>query len=229
MEIRLQKELEALKNNLFKMATLVEESIGDSVQSVVSGDPEFAKKIFEKRGEINSTQIITDSVCLKLLAFGRPIASEFRFVSTALKVNTDLGQMGEKAVKIAERALSLNEECQMRSYVDISQMAEIAQSMVKDALDAFVDRDPNFARSVLERDDLIDKLNDRVIRELLTYLMDDPMRIPRVIDLMTVCRCLERIGDHATSIAQDVIFMVNALPAKQPCQWCNNRKLKPET
>ncbi len=215
MEILLQKELEALKDNLFKMATLVEESILDSVQSAVRGDPEFAKKTFKKRGEINSMQGSIDNVCLKLLAFGQPIAADFRFVSTAMKITTDLGQMGDKAVKIAERALGLNQEHQMRSYVDISRMAEITQSMVKDVLDAFVNRDPNFARSVLERDDLIDKLNDQVIRELLTYLTDHPMRIARVIDLMTVCRCLERIGDHATNIAQDVIFMLNALPVKR--------------
>lgn len=215
MEICRQKELEALKDNLFKMATLVEETIRDSVQSFVRGDPELAQKTFKKKGEINSMHISTDNMCLKFLAFDQPMAKDFRFVSTAMKITADLGRMGDQAIKIAEHARSMNQEPQLESYIDISRMAEIAQSMLKDVLYAFVNRDPNFARSVLERDDLIDKLNDQAMREFLTYLTDDPMSIARVIHLMTVCRCIERIGDHATNIAQDVIFIANALPVKE--------------
>jgi phosphate transport system protein len=142
------------------------------------------------------------------------MAADFRFISSAMKITTDLERMGDQAVNIAERAISLNQEPQLKPYLDIPRMAEIAQSMVKDVLDAFVNRDSKLARSVCERDDLVDRLNDQVIRELLTYMTDDPKTIPRTVHLMIVCRCLERIGDHATNIAEDVIFMVDALIIK---------------
>jgi phosphate transport system protein len=118
--------------------------------------------------------------------------------------------MGDQAFNIAERAISLNQEPQLKPYLDIPKMAEITQSMVKDVLDAFVNRDPKLARSVCERDDLVDGLNDQVFRELLTYMEGDPLTITRAFHLMIVCRCLERIADHATNIAEDVIFMLDA-------------------
>ncbi len=209
METHLQKELEELKENLLKMATLVEETIRDSVQSFVRRDSELAREIFKKRDEINSIQVSIDNICLKLLAFEKLMATALRFISMAMKITTDLGRMGDNAVKIAEHGLSLNQEPQFKPYIDISKMAGIAQSMIRDVIDAFVNRDSNLARSAWKRDDLVDKLNNQVMKELLTYVTEDPKNITRAVRVMIVCRCLERIGDHAANIAEDVIFMVD--------------------
>jgi len=209
-----QMELEELKENLLKMATLVEEAINNAVQSLVQRNSELAKKTFKGEEHINKLEITIEDMCLKLLALRQPMAGDLRFITSAMKIITDLERIGDQAVNIAERAISLNEEPQLKPYIDIPRMAEIAQSMVKDVLDAFVNRDSKLARSVCERDDLVDGLNDQVFRELLTYMISDPKTITRAVHLMIVCRCLERIADHATNIAEDVIFMVDALVIK---------------
>jgi phosphate transport system protein len=213
-ETHFQRELETLKENLLKMATLVEEMIRDAVQSLVKRDSEFAKKTMEREEQINTMEIAIDEMCLKLLALRQPMATDLRFITSAMKIVTDLERMGDQAVNICERSVSLNQEPQLKPYIDIPRMAEIAQSMVKDVLDAFVNRDSKLARSVCERDDLVDGLNDQVFRELLTYMISDTKTITRAVHLMIVCRCLERIADHATNIAEDVIFMVDALVIK---------------
>jgi phosphate transport system protein len=210
METHFEKELQELKENLLKMAALVEKAIGDAVQSLVKRDSELAKKTFEGEDRINAMEIGIEDTCLKLLALRQPMAADLRFITSAMKITTDLERMADQAVNIAERAVSLNQEAQLKPYIDIPKMAEIAQSMVKDVLDAFVNGDSKLARSVCERDDLVDGLNDQVFRELLTYMNSDPQTITRAIHLMIVCRCLERIGDHATNIAEDVIFMLDA-------------------
>jgi phosphate transport system protein len=211
METYFQKELEELKEDLLKMTTLVEEAIRDAVQSMVKKDTELAQKASKKENQINSMKIAIDNMCLKLLALRQPMTVNFRFITSAMKIIADLERMGDQAVKISERAISLIQEPQLIPYIDIPKMAEIAQSMVKDVLDAFVNRDSKLARSVYERDDLVDKLNDRVVRELLPYMTSDPKTTARAVHLMIVCRCLERIADQATNIAEDVIFMVDAL------------------
>jgi phosphate transport system protein len=196
------------------MATLVEGTIHDAVQSLVKRDSDLANEIFKREKQINDMELVIDEMCLKLLALRQPMAVDLRFITSAMKIITDLERMGDQAVNIAERALSLNQEPQLKPYIDLPRMAEIAQSMVKDVLDAFVNRDVQLARSVCERDDLVDGLNDQVVRELLTYMMSDPKTITRAVHLMIVARCLERIADHATNIAEDVIFMVAALVIK---------------
>jgi len=214
METHLQKELQELKENLLKMAALVEEAIRDAVQSLTERDSDLAQKTFGFEDRINRLENTVDDMCLKLLALRQPMAADLRFITSAMKIATDLERMGDQAVNIAERAISLNQEPQLKRYIDIPKMAEIAQTMVKDVLDAFVNHDPKLARSVCERDDLVDGLNDQVVRELLTYMMSDPKTITRAVHLMIVCRCLERVADHATNIAEDVIFMVDALVIK---------------
>ena len=213
-ETHFQKELEELKGNLLEMAALVEESIRDAVRSLVKRDSELAQQTFAKEDRINSLEIVIDDMCLRLLALRQPMAVDLRFITAAMKIITDLERMGDQAVNIAERAISLNQEPQLKPYIDIPRMAEITQSMVKDVLDAFVTKDSKLARSVCERDDLVDGLNDQVFRELLTYMVSDPKTTPRAVHLMIVSRCLERIADHATNIAEDVIFMVDALVIK---------------
>ncbi len=205
-----QRELETLKESLLKMAALVEEAIQDAIESLVKRDSELAKKTFEGEDQINAMEITIDDMCLKLLALRQPMAVDLRFITSAMKIVTDLERMGDQAVNIAERAVSLNQEPQLKPYIDIPRMAEIAQSMVKDVLDSFVKGDSKLARSVCERDDVVDGLNDQVFRELLTYMISDPKTITRAVHLMIVSRCLERIADHATNIAEDVIFMVDA-------------------
>jgi len=213
-ETHFQKELEELKESLLRMAATVEEAIRDSVQSLVRRDSELAQKTFGFEDRINKMEIVIDDMCLRLLALRQPMATDLRFITSAMKIITDLERMGDQAVNIAERAISLNQEPQLKPYIDIPRMAEIAQTMVKDVLDAFVNRDSKLARSVCERDDLVDGLNDQVVRELLTYMVSDQKAINRAVHLMIVARCLERIADHATNIAEDVIFMVLARVAK---------------
>lgn len=214
MQTHFQRELGELKENLLRMATLVDKAIQDAVQSLVKRDSELAQKTFEGENQINALEITMDEMCLKLLALRQPMAIDLRFITSAMKIVTDLERMGDQAVNIAERAISLNQEPQLKPYIDIPRMTEITQSMVRDVLDAFVNRNSKLARSVCERDDLVDGLNDQVFRELLTYMISDPKTITRAVHLMIVCRCLERIADHATNIAEDVIFMVDALVIK---------------
>jgi phosphate transport system protein len=214
METHFQKELEELKGNLLKMAAIVEEAIRDSVQSLVKRDSQLAEETFKMENQINDMENTIDEMCLKLLALRQPMAADLRFITSAMKITTDLERMGDQAFNIGERAISLNQEPQLKPYIDIPRMAETAQSMVKDVLDAFVNRDSKLARSVCARDDLVDGLNDQVVRELLTYMMADPKTIARAVHLIVVARCLERIADHATNIAEDVIFMVDALVIK---------------
>jgi phosphate transport system protein len=214
MDTHFQKELAQLKENLLKMATLVEETIRDAISALMNRDSEMIKRTMEKEDKINAMENAIDEMCLKLLALRQPLATDLRFITSAMKIVTDLERMGDQAVNIAERAASLNQEPQLKPYIDIPRMAEIVQTMVKDVLDAFVNGDSKLARSVCERDDLVDGLNDQVHRELLTYMMSDPKTTPRAVHLMIVSRCLERIADHATNIAEDVIFVVDALVIK---------------
>ena len=214
MDTHFQKELTQLKENLLKMATLVEETIRDAISALMNRDPEMINRTMAKEDKINAMENAIDEMCLKLLALRQPLAADLRFITSAMKIVTDLERMGDQAINIVERASSLNLEPQLKPYIDIPRMAEIVQTMVKDVLDAFVNRNSKLARSVCERDDLVDGLNDQVHRELLTYMMSDPKTIPRAVHLMIVSRCLERIADHATNCAEDVIFMVDALVIK---------------
>jgi phosphate transport system protein len=214
VETHFQKELDELKERLLKMAAMVEEAIRDSVQSLVKRDSNLAQKIIEGEDRINKMEIAIDEMCLKLLALRQPMAADLRFITSAMKITTDLERMGDQAVNISERAIALSLEPQLKPYIDLPRMAEITQSMVKDVLNSFVNRDSKLARSVCERDDLVDGLNEQVMRELLTYMISDMKTISRAAHLMIVARCLERIADHATNIAEDVIFMVDALVIK---------------
>ena len=214
MDTHFHKELETLKESLLKMATLVEEAIRTSIRVLVERDSDLAQTVFRGEDEINTFENTIEDMCLKLLALRQPMAVDLRFITSAMKIVTDLERMGDQAVNIVERAVSLNQEPQLKPYIDIPRMAEIVLSMVKDVLDAFVNRTSKLARSVCERDDWVDGLNDQVFRELLTFMISDPKTITRAVHLMIVSRCLERIADHATNVAEDVIFMVDALVIK---------------
>ncbi len=214
METHFQQELNRLKEHLLKMAGLAERAISNAVESLVKRDTPLAERTIAEDEAINKMEIIIDEECLRLLALHQPMAADLRFITSALRINTELERIGDQAVNIAERVMSLNQEPQLKPYIDIPRMAEITQSMVKDVLDAFVQKDVALARSVCERDDEVDGLNDQVFRELLTYMISDPKTITRAVHLMIVSRCLERIADHATNIAEGVIFMFKALVIK---------------
>ena len=214
MQTHFQQELNKLKENLLKMAGLAERAISNAVEALVKRDTSLAEKTIAEDEKINRMEILIDDMCLKLLALHQPMAADLRFITSAMRINTELERIGDQAVNIAERVISLNQEPQLKPYIDIPRMAEITQSMVKDVLDAFVNGDAHLARSVCERDDQVDGLNDQVFRELLTYMMADSKAIARAVHLIIVSRCLERIADHATNIAEGVIFMVKALVIK---------------
>jgi phosphate transport system protein len=214
METHLQQELNKLKERLLQMAGLAERAISDAVEALVKRDTSLAEKTIAEDGKINQMELRIDDMCLKLLALHQPMAADLRFITSAMRINTELERIGDQAVNIAERVIALNQEPQLKPYIDLPRMAEIAQSMVRDVLDAFVNGDAQLARSVCERDDQVDGLNDQVFRELLTYMMADSKTITRAVHLIIVSRCLERIADHATNIAEGVIFMVKALVIK---------------
>jgi phosphate transport system protein len=196
------------------MAGLAERAISNAVEALVKRDTPLAKKTIQGDAQINEMEINIDERCLNLLALHQPMAADLRFITSAMRINTELERIGDQAVNIAERVIFLNQEAQLKPYIDIPRMAEITQSMVKDVLDAFVNGDARLARSVCERDDRVDALNDQVFRELLTYMTADSNTISRAVHLIIVSRCLERIADHATNIAEGVIFMVQALVIK---------------
>ncbi len=214
METHFQQELNKLKEQLLKMAGLAERAISNAIEALVKRDTPLAEKTITEDEKINEMEILVDDLCLKLLALHQPLAADLRFITSAMRINTELERIGDLSVNIAERAISLDQEPQLKPYIDLPRMAEITQSMVKDVLDAFVNGDARLARSVCERDDQVDALNDQVFRELLTYMMSDPKNITRAVHLIIVSRCLERIADHATNIAEGVIFMVQALVIK---------------
>jgi len=214
METHFQQELNKLKEQLLKMAGLAERAISNAIEALVKRDTPLAEKTIAEDEKINEMEIRVDDLCLKLLALHQPLAADLRFITSAMRINTELERIGDLSVNIAERSISLDQEPQLKPYIDLPRMAEITQSMVKDVLDAFVNGDARLARSVCERDDQVDALNDQVFRELLTYMMSDPKTITRAVHLIIVSRCLERIADHATNIAEGVIFMVQALVIK---------------
>ena len=214
MDRHFQNELESLKGQLLSMASLVEEAIHRSIQALVERSQELAEEVISSDDAINMAEIKIDDFCLKLLALHQPAAIDLRFITSAMKINNDLERMGDQAVNIAERALELLKEPQLKPLIDLPRMAELAQKMVRDSLDAFVRQDPELARDVCRRDDEVDALNDQVFRELLTYMMQDPHTITRAVHLLLVGRHLERIADHATNIAEDVIYLVQGRTIK---------------
>jgi phosphate transport system protein len=205
-----ETELQALRNQLLRMGGLVEERVHRAVQALVERREEEARKIVATDDEVNDLQMDIDERCLRLLATQAPLAGDLRLITSAMKINADLERVGDQAVNIAENAIILIPLPPLKPLIDIPRMARIAEKMIRDALDAFVARDAALARDVLGRDDEVDELKDQVFRELLTYMMADPGTIQRALALILVSRNLERIADHATNIAEDVIFITEA-------------------
>ena len=203
-----EEELRGLRIRLLKMGGLVERQIADAVDSLVSRNSDEAREVIALDAEVNRMDIDIDAMCLRLLALRQPAAGDLRFITTGLKINYDLERIGDLAVNLCERALELNEEPILKHYIDIPRMASIAESMVKDSLDAFLRGDCDLAQQVMERDDQVDQLNGQIFRELLSYMAEDPHAISRGARILFISKNLERIADHASNVAEMVVFMV---------------------
>ncbi len=206
-----QEELEQLKTRLLEMGGLAEERVRLAVKGLVERDHDLIDEVLIGGDEpVNRLHIEIDNRCFKLLALYQPMAADLRTIVAAVKINTDLERVGDLAVNIAEAARRYASHPPVKKLIDIPQMATIAQSMLRDALDAFVRHDLDLAQRVLNEDDRLDALKTQIFRELLTYMLQDPHTIEPALDLILVSRHLERIGDHATNVGEDVIFIVSA-------------------
>ena len=205
-----ESEMQALKNRLLNMGALVEERVHRSIQALMERNLGIAQEIARSDQAVNELQIEIDERCLRLFALQQPMASDLRLITSAMKINADLERIGDQAVNIAEQAMVIAEHPPLKSIIDLPRMAEIAERMTRESLDAFVRKDAALARAILKRDDEVDELKDHVFRVLLTYMMADPATIERALGLILISRNLERIADHATNIAEDVIFVVEA-------------------
>jgi phosphate transport system protein len=205
-----QEELEQLKRRLLEMGGLAEENVRLAVKGLVDRDHELIDRVLLGDEPLNALHIEIDNRSFTLLALYQPMAADLRTIVAALKINTDLERVGDLAVNIAEAARRYASHLPVKKLIDIPRMASIAQAMLRDALDAFVRRDVDLAQQVLNEDDKLDALKTQIFRELLTYMLQDTSTIEPALDLILVSRHLERIGDHATNIAEDVIFIVSA-------------------
>jgi phosphate transport system protein len=205
-----QEELEQLKTRLLEMGGLAEEQVRLAVKALTERDRELVALALNRDEPINRLHIEIDGRCFTLLALHQPMAVDLRAIVAAVKINTDLERVGDLAINIAEAARRYAQHAPVKKLIDIPRMANIAQNMLRDSLDAFVRRDTDLAQRVLNEDDKLDDLKTQIFRELLTYMLQDPSTIEGALDLILISRHLERIGDHATNIAEDVIFMVSA-------------------
>ncbi|HTO13499.1 MAG TPA: phosphate signaling complex protein PhoU [Candidatus Binatia bacterium] len=210
MQRHFHEELEALKQTLLAMGGLVEDQIRRVMRALLERDGVLAQEVIDRDARVNAYDVEIDEKCVELLALHQPAAGDLRFITTAMKIVTDLERIGDQAVNIAQRSLELNAEPQLKPYIDLPVMADRAQRMVKGSLDAFVARDTDLARRVCSEDAAVDALKEQIFRELLTFMMADPRTIPRAIRLILISRFLERVADHATNIAEMVIYMVDS-------------------
>src|SRR5262245_24651820 len=209
-----QDELDQLKNRLLEMGGLAEEEVRLAIKGLVDRDHDIIERVLVGDEPLNALHIEIDNRCFMLLALFQPMAADLRTIVAAVKINTDLERVGDLAVNSAEAARRYASHPPVKRLIDIPQMASIAQAMLRDALDAFVWRDVELAQHVLNEDDRLDTLKTQIFRELLTYMLQDPSTIEPALDLILISRHLERIGDHATNIAEDVIFIVSALDVR---------------
>ena len=203
------EELQRLKDKILKMGSMVEDAIKNSIQALVERDNTLAINVIDNDRVVNTLDVEIDEEAIRLIALRQPKASDLRFITMAMKITTDLERMGDLAVNIAERALELNDEPILKPYIDIPKMRSIAQRMTQDALDAFVRKDKRLARDVIIRDDEVDDLKQVVLHELALFMVQDPATVTRAMKISFVATYLERIADHATNIAEMVIYLVD--------------------
>jgi phosphate transport system protein len=203
-----EAELDRIRDRLARMGGTVEEMIAEAVHSLVAQDRDRARAVIERDHEVNSLEVEVDDLCLRVLARRQPAASDLRFLAATLKLVVDLERIGDLAVNVAERAADLSALPPLKPYIDLPRMGQVAREMVSDGLDSVLRRDTALARTVFGRDNVVDALYAQVLRELLTYMIEDPANIQRANFLLSIAKGLERIGDHATNLAEQAIFLV---------------------
>ncbi|MBM4138454.1 MAG: phosphate signaling complex protein PhoU [Nitrospira sp.] len=202
------EELDALKVTLVRMASLAEDQIDRALSALINRDSGQARQVISRDHLINALDVEIDEECLRLLALHQPAARDLRLVTTAMKISTELERISDLAENVCERTIELNEEPQLKPYIDIPRMGNIVRMMVKESIDAFVKDDSVLARKVLASDDLVDNLMEQIFRELLSFMSEDSRMITRATRLSFVAKYLERMADHATNIAELVVYLV---------------------
>ena len=202
------EELADLKSKLLRMAGLAEDQIDKALTALVTRDSGLAREVIERDHQVNTLDVEIDEECIRLLALHQPASRDLRLVTTAMKISTELERISDLAENISERAIELNEEPQLKPYIDIPMMGKMARAMVKESIDGFVKDDSTIARKVLTNDDFVDDLMEQIFRELLSFMIEDTRTITRAIRLSFVAKYLERIADHATNIAELVVYLV---------------------
>ena len=208
MERHFEEEFDRIKSKILMMGSLVEEQIRNALTALVERDEALAQRVIENDHKVNTFDVEIDEMALDALVRYQPVARDLRFVTTAMKISTELERMSDLAENICERALELNEEPQLKPYIDIPHMAERARIMVKESLDAFVKMDSALARKVIHDDDFVDNLTEQLFRELLSFMIENPKTISRAIRLSFIAKYIERLADHATNVAELVVYMV---------------------
>lgn len=208
MHRHFHEQLEALEQMLLVMGGLVQEQITSAMRALQQRDDVLARQVIDRDRQVNTYDVDVDDTCIKLIALHQPAGGDLRFITTAMKIVTDLERIGDQAVNIAQRVLELNREPQPTPSIDLSRMADRAQRMVQQSLDAFVARDTALARQVCGEDTEVDALKEQVFREMLAFIMEQPRATPRAVRLILISRFLERVADHATNIAEMVVYMV---------------------
>lgn len=204
----LDEELAELKTKLVHMASLAEDQIDKALAALVKRDSALAYRVIERDHEVNALDVEIDEDCIRLLALHQPAARDLRLVTTGMKISTELERISDLAENVCERTIELNEEPQLKPYIDIPRMGNLARIMVKESIDAFVKDDSALARKVLAHDDLVDELMEQIFRELLSFMIEDPHTISRAIRLSFIAKYIERVADHATNIAELVVYLV---------------------
>ena len=202
------EELTGLKTKLLRMAGLAEDQIDKALTALVNRDSSLARQVIERDHQVNALDVEIDEDCIRLLALQQPAARDLRLVTTAMKLASELERISDLAENVCERSIELNEEPQLKPYIDIPRMGKWARTMVKESIDAFVKEDAKLARKVLQDDDFIDDLMGQLFRELLSFMLEDPRTTSRAIRLTFIAKYLERIADHATNIAELVVYLV---------------------
>ena len=204
-----EEELAKFKEVLLTMGSYAESSVNQAIQAVTERNDKLAEQVQHNDDIMDHYEIEVDDMAINLLAKA-PLATDLRLITVAMKISQNLERIGDEATTIARRALELNTEPQLKTFIDIPRMAAIALGMLKESLDSFVNKEPEKARAVIPRDKEVDALNHQLYRELSSYMVENPSTISRCLNLMTVSKCLERVADHATNIAEEVVYLCEA-------------------
>ena len=208
MQRHFDDELKSVKDRILRMGALVEDQIANAIKGLVDRDSEISRDVIANDHQVNALDVEIDEECLRLIALHQPMARDLRFLTTAMKISTELERMSDLAENVSERAIELNQEPQLKPYIDIPRMAQHAQTMVKETLDAFVNMDSKLARKVCGDDDYMDEVNEQIFRELLSFMLEDPKTISRAVRITFISKYLERVADHATNVGELVVYMV---------------------